>query len=343
MTTIRDIATAAGVSIGTVSNYLNDPKLVAEDTRLKIATKIKELDYHPSAAARSLKSRQTFRIGLVPIISSEEMHSSEPGDNAFLELLAGLNTIAAENGYDILISGATNNAQELKTYERLIGENQVDGLVIMGIRSQDERLQFLTDKKFPFVAYGRSNIDIEYPYVDVDGAAGMAMAIQYLVELGHKQIAYITPPEGLMCTYQRWEGFVHGMEENNLPINKDYVIEGGFNQRGGQISTHLLMDLRDPPTAIIAANDVCAFGSMRALQMRGKQVGKDVSVIGFDDISLADHWQPSLTTIAQPFRKIGFSLMQSLFSVISGENQLPQSMVEPNLIVRQSTGVLNKA
>jgi LacI family transcriptional regulator len=343
MTTIRDIASAAGVSIGTVSNYLNDPQLVADETREKIKSKIRELNYHPHAAARSLKSRQTHRIGLVPIISPEDNRSSDPGDNAFLELLAGLNTLAGENGYDILLSSATNDSQEFKTYERLIGEAQVDGLVLMGIRSKDERLQFLTDKNFPFIAYGRSDVSIDYPYVDVDGAMGIEMAIRYLVELGHTKIAYITPPEGLMCTRQRWEGFLRGMQEHNLQINQEYVIEGGFTERAGQISTHLLLDLPEPPTAILTANDICAFGAMRALQTRGLQIAKDVSVIGFDDISLADHWHPALTTIAQPFRKIGFSLMQSLISVISGGQAFPQTLLEPSLVIRQSTGPnLNK-
>jgi DNA-binding LacI/PurR family transcriptional regulator len=341
MTTIRDIANAASVSIGTVSNYLNDPKLVAEETSERIRSKIKELNYHPRAAARSLKSQRTYRIGLVPIISPEDNRSPDPGDNAFLELLSGLNTIAAENGYDLLISGATNNIQELKTYERLIGEGQVDGLILMGIRSQDERLQFLINMNFPFVAYGRSDVSLDYPFVDIDGAAGISIAIHYLTELGHKKIAYITPPEGLMCTRQRWEGYVQGMEESQLPIHQDYVLEGGFNERAGQVSTHLLLDLPEPPTAILTANDICAFGAMRALQTRGLQVGKDVSVIGFDDISLSDHWRPTLTTISQPFRKIGFSLMQSLISVISGVNALPQTMLEPRLVIRQSTGSVN--
>lgn len=340
MTTIRDIASAARVSIGTVSNYLNDPDLVAEETREKIAQKIKELNYHPHAAARSLKSRFTRRIGLVPMISPEDNRSPDPGDNAFLELLAGLNTMAAENNYDILISAATTPEQELKTYERLIGEAQVDGLVIMGIHAQDERLEYLNARKFPFVAFGRSDIDLEYPYVDVDGAAGIASAIRYLVELGHKDIAYITPPNGLMCTRQRLEGYQQGMAENHLVMNEDYILEGGFNERSGQICTHLLLDLPQPPTAILTANDVCAFGVMRAVQMRGYQPGKDISVIGFDDISLADHWHPALTTLSQPFRKIGFYLMQSIFSIISGENPLPQVTVEPTLIIRRSTSEL---
>lgn len=340
MTTIREIAKTAGVSIGTVSNYLNDPSLVADETRSRIEKVVRDLDYHPKAAARSLKSRLTHRIGLVPIVSPEDNRSADPGDNAFLELLAGLNTVAAENGFDLLISAATNSSQEIKTYERIVGEAQIDGLVVMGIHAQDERLKFLKDKKFPFVAYGRSDLSMQYPFVDVDGASGIASAIDYLAKLGHSRIAYITPSPNLMCTRQRWEGFVRGMDQNRLPINNDYIIEGDFGELSGIEGTEKLMSLPLPPTAILTSNDVCAFGAIRTLQARGIQVGREVSVIGFDDISLADHWQPTLTTISQPFRKIGFYLMQSILSILSGENPNPQRMVESRLIARESTGVL---
>ena len=338
MTTIRDIAQAAGVSIGTVSNYLNDPVLVADATREKIAQVIKSLDYHPKAAARSLKSRHTHRIGLVPIISSEDNRSADPGDNAFLELLAGLNTLAGENGFDILISAATNSAQELRTYERFIGEAQVDGLVIMGIRPQDERLKFLKSKNFPFVTYGRSDLLMEYPYVDVDGASGIAEAVRYLASLGHKRIAYITPPEDLMCANQRWQGFVRGMKAAGLKIHNPFIVKGDFNEAAGFNGANILLDLPEPPTAILTANDVCAFGAMRALQNRQLTVGKEVSVIGFDDIALAQHWQPGLTSISQPVREIGFFLMQSLFSILTTEDAMPQTVLEAKLIVRQTTG-----
>jgi DNA-binding LacI/PurR family transcriptional regulator len=234
MTTIRDIAQAAGVSIGTVSNYLNDPAMVAEETRDRIAAVVRELDYHPRAAARSLKSRQTHRIGLVPIISTvDDNRSNDPGDNAFLELLAGLNTLATQNGFDILISGATNYEQELKTYDRFVGEAQVDGLIIMGIHPQDERLKILKAKNFPFVAYGRSDLDFAYPFVDVDGATGIVEAIHHLAELGHRRIAYITPPADLMCASQRFDGFVKGMKEVSLGLREEYVIHGEFNEAAG--------------------------------------------------------------------------------------------------------------
>lgn len=338
MPTIRDIAQAAGVSIGTVSNFLNDPALVAEDTRERIERVIRELDYHPKAAARSLKSRATRRIGLVPIVSPDDNRSADPGDNAFLELLAGINTVAAEKGFDVLISAATEVGEELDTYKRVVGEAQVDGLMVMGIRPQDERLRFLRSKRFPFVAFGRSDLLVPYAYVDVDGAASIAAAIDHLAALGHRRVAYITPSPSLMCTRQRWEGFERGMERNELSIEDAYLIPGDFGERSGVAGVERLMALPDPPTAILTSNDVCAFGAMRALQAQGLRVGEDVSVVGFDDISLADHWQPPLTTIAQPFRAIGFLLMQALLSVLAGEHANPQRIVDAKLVVRASTG-----
>ena len=338
MTTIRDIVKEAGVSLGTVSNYLNDPNSVSEATREKLARIIKELDYHPKAAARSLKSKLTRRIGLVPMISSQDNRSTDPGDNAFLELLAGLNTVAAENGFDVLISAATNPDGELKTYERLVGEGQVDGFVVMGIRERDKRLSLLKSKKIPFVSYGRSDVFPDYSYVDVDGNLGIVTAIQYLVSLGHTRIAYITPPAGLMCQKQRWEGFVQGMQDHQLDIREEYMITGDFSENVGYMLGSRLLELQEPPTAILTSNDVCAFGVLRAAQRHNLLPGKDVSVIGFDDIALARHWQPSLTTISQPFRTIGFSLMQSLLSMFADETSKPQVLLEPQLIVRQSTG-----
>ena len=340
MTTIRDIVKAASVSLGTVSNYLNDPNSVSETTREKLARIIEELDYHPKAAARSLKSKFTRRIGLVPMISSHDNRSSDPGDNAFLELLAGINTVAAENGFDVLISAATSPAAEIKTYERLVGEGQVDGFVIMGIKQKDKRLSFLKSKKVPFVSYGRSNGFPDSSFVDVDGSRGIINAISYLVSLGHTKIAYITPPTGLMCQKQRWDGYVQGMQEHQLPIADEYVLSGDFSENGGYMMGNRLFTLQDPPTAVLTSNDVCAFGVMRAAQQNQLLPGKDVSVIGFDDIALARHWQPALTTISQPFRAIGFSLMQSLLSMFADEKARPQVLLEPQLIVRQSTGVV---
>lgn len=338
--TIRDIARRAGVSVGTISNYINTPEIVSEKTREAIRQAIDELGYHPRAAARSLKSNQTRRLGIVPLISPEENRSMEPSDNAFLEFLAAVNTTAAENGYGVLLQAATSADNELPIYQRLVGERQVDGLILMGTRPQDARIDFLVERKFPFITFGRSNENPNHAFVDVDGAKGMAYAVEHLVQLGHHRIGYIAPPQGLMCSLHRWEGFRQAMSKHGLPIEEQWVVESGFTEQSGQVAMHLLLDLSLPPTAVITSNDLCAFGAMRTLQVRGLLPGRDVSIVGYDDIRLASQWHPALTTISQPFRRLGFIATQNLIDMISGKQVNKQVILEPKLIVRGSSGRL---
>jgi DNA-binding LacI/PurR family transcriptional regulator len=337
--TIRDIAKRAGVSVGTVSNYLNNPELLADNTRREIQQAIEALGYFPSAAARSLKSRSTSRIGMVPLISPEDNRSMEPSDITFLDFLSAVNTTAAENGFALLLSTAISETDELPMYKRMVGERQIDGLILTGVRSHDPRVDFLLGQEFPFVAYGRTR-SAEHPYVDVDGADGMRQAVDHLVALGHERIAYISPPPGLMCNEQRWEGFAAAMQSHSLPIDPNLVVDGDFLERTGQIAMHLFLDLPQPPTAVIASNDICAFGILTALQKRGLVGGRDVSVVGFDDSRMAARWTPSLTTVAQPFREIGFLVTKMLIEMIGGEPQDTQRVLKPRLIERESTSAL---
>ncbi len=342
MATIRDIAKKANVSVGTISNYLNNPDIVAENTREIIKKTIEELDYHPKAAARSLKSKFNRRIGLVPLISIEDNHSLDPGDTAFLEFLSAINTAAAENSFDVLLSTAIASTLELSIYERLIGEAQVDGVILMGIRIDDPRVRLLHDLHFPFITYGQTTCSFDYSYIDVDGSSGIYAAVKYLYELGHRQIAYMEPPNDLMLSFQRWAGFKQASMDFNIDVNEDYIVRCGFNEYNGQIAMNKLLNLPHPPTAVLAPNDLAAFGAMRALQSRGLAAGEDISIIGFDDIKLAAHWYPSLTTISQPFRRIGFEIVKSLIGLITGKQKHYQSIIQPQLIIRQSTGPVAK-
>ena len=184
--TIKEVAKRAGVSVGTVSNYLNTPDKVAEKSREAIRKAIENVGYHPRAAARSLKSNHTHRIGLVPIISLEDNLSLEPSDNAFLEFLAAVNAAAAENGYGVLLHAATSQTKVLPIYKKLVGEREVDGLLLMGTQPIDIRVNYLIDQHFPFVSFGRTENSQNHPFVDVDGALGMSDAVAHLAELGHQ-------------------------------------------------------------------------------------------------------------------------------------------------------------
>ncbi len=337
MPTIRDIARQAGVSVGTVSNYLNNPDIVAEKSRQPIEDAIRILGYHPHAAARSLKSNQTNRIGLVPLISPEHNRSMEPGDLAFLEFLSAINTRAAELGYAVLMQAATRPEDELHIYQRLIGERQVDGLVLMGLQARDPRVMFLLEHKFPFVTFGRSGISA-HAFVDADNPGGIAQALEHLAGLGHQRIAMITPPAHLRCSADRKAGYLDNLNRLGLPFEPDWLVEGDFSEQAGQIAMHLLLDLPHPPSAVITANDFCAFGVLRALTHRGLQAGRDFSVVGFDDIRLASHWNPALTTIRQPFRQMGMQAVEALVSRINGSSELMHRICKTELVIRSTTG-----
>jgi DNA-binding LacI/PurR family transcriptional regulator len=338
MPTIIDIAKRTGVSVGTISNYLNNPKVVSETTQIKIKMAIEELGYQPRAAARTLKSKLTRQIGFIPQISPEENRDIRSSDNVLLDFLGAINTILTENNYSLLMHGAITQAEEIQIYQKLIGEKQVDGVILMGTRVNDPRIRYLLEKNFPFVSFGRTNTTKDYSFVDVDGEKGIALAVEHLIQLGHTRIGYIAPPGDLMCAEHRWRGYCAAMSEHHLRIDEEIIIEGGFTENAGMAAMNVLLDRPNPPTAVITCNDLCAFGAMHTLQSRGLEAGDDCSIVGFDNIRLSAHWQPALTTIDQPIRQVGFQVAGKMLSLIAKKEFIHQSIIAPELIVRQSTG-----
>ena len=323
MSTIKDIAKTAQVSIGTVSNYFNNPDLLSRETYEKIRVIIEELNFHPHSAARSLKSQHTKKIGIIPVISPQDNFGAIPSDNVFLDFLSAINTVAAERGYGVLLDAVLSDQPEIEKYQQLIGEKQVDGFLLLGTRIHEPRIEFLLQEGFPFVCFGRAEVAQPYPFVDVDGAKGIAEAVSYLSSIGHKKIGFIKPPEDLMCSKIRLEGFLNSMEEFNCTIDKQVIVEGGFSEESGKRAMELILNNNDRPSAIFTPNDLSAFGAMRAMQLRSIQPGQDISIIGFDDIRLSSFWHPSLTTISQPIRHIGLLAANALLDVLQGSQEIP--------------------
>jgi DNA-binding LacI/PurR family transcriptional regulator len=337
MATIRDIARTAGVSVGTISNYLNNPELLADATRDRIQAAIDELGYYPKAAARALKSQLSKRVGIVPDTPSDINGEGDPGDAAFQEFLSAVNLVAAQHDFSLLLQASIDGQKELEIYRKLVGEGQVDGMLLLGTTPNDFRVKFLMEKNFPFVTFGRTSIPEHEQWVDIDGIMGMELAVDHLVSLGHQKIAWIPTPNDLFCYQHRQEGFRETMQKHGLSENPQYIVPGGFREVHGQVAMHLLLDLPQPPTAVITGNDFSAFGAMSAITQRGLQVGYDISVIGFDDIRMSAHWTPSLTTVKQSMRQIGAASMELLLEAIHGKT-IQHRLLKPELVVRRSTG-----
>lgn len=333
--TLKDIARQVGVSITTVSRALGGYDDVAEETKQRILQMAREMGYRPHTIAQSLRRQRTNTVGL--IIPTAGPRFSDP---YFTEILTGIGNEAAEHEFDLLVSTRAPGTQEQEAYERMAGSRRVDGLLVIRTRRHDERITYLVERGFPFVAFGRSDLDLDFPYVDVDGTKGLDEATQYLIDLGHRRVAYISAPPNLMFAHYRLTGYKKALERSGLPVREEWIAIGRLTQEDGYREGLRLLDLEPAPTAIIAANDLMALGVISAAQERGLIVGRDLAVVGFDDTPLAEHSHPSLTTVHQPIYDIGKMICCMLIQLIeNGDPVQRQVMLEPTLVIRESSGV----
>jgi LacI family transcriptional regulator len=332
--TIKDIAKRVGLSVTTVSRALNDFDDVSAETKELIRRTADEMGYVPNSLAQRFQKRKTDTIGL--ILPTFGPRFSDP---YFSELLAGIGNKAAHQGYDLLVSTRAPGDEELLAYRQMVQGHRVDGLVVVRTRQHDERIEYLRSVKFPFVAFGRVEGELDFPFVDEDGAYGMRLVADHLVSLGHQRIACIASPPELTFSQYRLDGLRSRLQELNAPLDSSLVRIGDLTQRSGHEQAAELLELPKPPTAIVAFNDLMAFGAISAVQDRGLVVGSDISITGFDNIPMSAHSHPPLTTIDQPIYQIGSMVCEILVQCVRGETlEQKQVLLRPELNIRGSSG-----
>jgi len=337
--TLKDIAQRVGKSVTTVSRALHDFDDVSQETKAEVRQIAEELGYIPNIHAQRLQKQSTDTIGFI-------MPTFGPrfADPFFSEFLAGIGNQAANLGFDLLVSTRPPGTMELQAYEKNVRSPRVDGFIIVRTRQQDQRIKFLSQMNIPFVAFGRMLDHNDYAYVDEDGEYGMQLITCHLADLGHKRIGYLDAPPEFMFGHYRRQGFLAGLKDNNLEVDESLIVTGDLTQRAGyQLGTDLLT-MEDPPTAIVACNDLMALGAISAAQHLGMEVGEDIAITGFDNIPLAEHCHPPLTTVHQPIYQIGEMVCEMLIKQIRGEAlEQDQIILQPSLMVRQSSiGTNNK-
>ncbi len=325
--TIRDVAKRLKLSITTVSRALDGYDDVAEETRERVIRAAREMGYAPSRAARQLRRKRADAIGYI-------LPTSKPrfADPFFSEFIAGLGDEAAMHNLDLLVStAAPGEAAERQMYERWTQSRRVDGIVLSRMRLKDWRVKYLAEANFPFVVLGRTNLTIDFPHIEVDGRSGFKALVSHLVERGHRHIAFIGAPTDLVLQVDRFAGYREGLEVAGLPFDESLVAEGNLTRIGGYDAARRLLALTNPPTAIVAVNDLTAIGAMRAARERGLMVGRDLAVAGYDGIEDAEHTQP-VYDIARR--------LVSMLLALSADEPLSERhvLMQPELIVRGSTG-----
>jgi LacI family transcriptional regulator len=335
--TLRDVAREAGVHTSTASRALNQETraVVNPQTVDKVLAAARRLDYTPNPLARGLRTNRTMTVGIViPDIENP----------LFGPIIAGAENELGDEGYSLLIADAERSdpASAAAIIDTLV-ERRVDGLILATAARSDETIAALVRRNIPAVLVNRTTDRIPFPSIAGDDQAGIGLAVEHVVGLGHRDIGHIAGPLHLSTGMGRYQAFLSWMQSLGLEVRPDGIEEATwFQVEPGYLAASALLDRRPDLTAIVAANDLLALGAYRAVRERGKEVGIDVSITGYNDMPLLDLMQPPLTSVKVPYRQMGSEAAAMLLSLLSdggdSRRDRPVSVrLVPTLSVREST------
>ncbi|MCF2904983.1 substrate-binding domain-containing protein [Octadecabacter sp. CECT 8868] len=336
---LKVLAAHLGLTVPTVSRALNGYADISPATRERVRRAADELGYRPNQNARRLSIGNPETVGyLMPRIGQS---IAQP---FVAQLLQGLGEALGKRHWDLLVSHAESASDELAQIEKLTRSGRVSGLVISRPLRNDPRLQLLQDLKFPFVVHGRTGSSTDYAWYDVDGEDAFVTSVNHLVGLGHSRIAFVGSPLQFQFAQDRLIGYERGMVVNGLTVDKDLIQIAEFSDDGGEAATNILLDLPQPPTAIVCVSDTMALGALAAIRGRGLRPGVHVSVIGYDGLQFGNHSNPPLTTMAQPQAHAGRRLGDMLMAIIDGDKPSKhQELQRAQLLRRMTDGPMHTA
>jgi DNA-binding LacI/PurR family transcriptional regulator len=333
--TLKEVAAYAGVSYQTVSKVLNGQPQVSSETEQRIREAVRELGYRPNQIARNMRANRSHMIGYswVPTAPNQANHILD-------QFLSSMVLEAEAAGYHLLPFPFREGEDLVDAYRELIETGRVDGFVLSSINYDDPRITFLLERQFPFVAFGRSNPELDFPYVDIHGADGLCQAMEHLISEGHRQIAAIAWPEASRVGNDRLRGYFDSMQTHGLEIRPEWIERGEGTFEFGLAAASRLFQLpaAQRPTAVVALNDTQAIGALHAARPLGLEVGRDISVIGFDDAPMSQYLLPPLTSVRQPIREAGRKCVEILVALLKEQQPAErQVLLQPQLVLRAST------
>jgi DNA-binding LacI/PurR family transcriptional regulator len=327
--TIEDVARLAGVSIATVSRVVNGKSPVVPETAQRVMEAIRALNYVPRAAARILASKRTDTLGLiVPEISGE----------FFAPMLRGIEAAAGEAGFDLLVH--TTAYKKPNTRRHTLGEHNTDGLLVFTGSMEQAELERLQSIGFPVVFLHQTAPEgMNIPVVTVENKKGALLAVEHLIEAhGCRRILYLNGPDDNEDAGWRERGYRLALEKHGLPFDPALLAPGNFSSRRAEQTVREALANGLDFDAIFSGDDLAAVGAMSALREAGKRVPEDVKVIGFDDIPLARHLTPPLTTVHAPTEEVGRTATNLLVRLIRRESVEREILLATELTIRQSCG-----
>lgn len=333
MVTIKDVAKLANVNPSTVSRVIADSPRISDKTKQEVREAMNQLGYHPNLIARSLVNKSANAIGII-MPSSPEKAFQNP---FFAEVLGGISNLAHQKQYSLYLSTGKTEKEIYSAVVNMVQGRRVDGIILLYSRVNDKIVTYLQELEFPFVIIGKPyKKEDTIIYVDNDNLGAANEVTSFLISRGHRRIGFIGGSLDLIVTIDRLNGYKTALQNNNIPINDDYIIHKEFHKDGGKEAIVELMSLKEPPTALIVTDDLIGFGVLSALRDMGINVPNDISVISFNNIMLTELTNPPLSSVDIHIYQLGYQAATSLIGLISKSAIAKKIIIPHKLILRES-------
>ena len=332
MPNIREVARKAGVSVATVSRVLNHPERVSPKTKDHIDQVIKEMDFSPNAFARSLNLKRSNSIALIiPDIQNPQN----------MEIARGVEMVAHEKGYNILLCNTEKDVQKERDYIRMLMEKKIDGIILAFTLLHQDDFDEIKKKNIPLILFGQNILNENISSVYSDFKEGAFLAVSHLIQLGFEKIAYICGESDQLENRDKTLGYTEALLSSGLKVTKDLIIQGNDDISSGYLAALKIMKSKTLPDAVFVANDLMAIGAIDAFRTEGVRIPEEISIIGYDNIRMASLIEPKLTTVSWPVYKMGLISARIIIDEIEKEDEaiVTQNIfLSPKLKIRKSCG-----
>ena len=330
---IKAVAKRAKVSTATVSRTMNGSAKVSPETAERVRQAIEALNFYPDTNARALGSGRSSLYGLI---------ISDITNPFFPELVKSFEDIAVLHGQEVLIANTNYDPERMKICVRRMLQRKVDGVAIMTSEMDEGLIEDFSRRHIPLVFLDTGTVAPGVSCVRIDYSAGIDLAVNYLLQLGHQRIAFISGPMRLSSARMRYKAFMESTARDHLGDNTELIQEGNHRVDGGHDAMQRILASGVRPTAVMASNDLTAIGAMGAIAEAGLRVPEDISVVGYDNIQLSAFTMPPLTTVGLPRAEIANAAFHALLNAMQSDAPKPvageEHTVLPTLVIRKSTG-----
>jgi LacI family transcriptional regulator, repressor for deo operon, udp, cdd, tsx, nupC, and nupG len=327
ITTIKDVAVKAGVSVATISRVINKSNSVKEETKQLVLDVIKEMNYEPNSMGRNLRTQKTKMILVIINSLSNDFHA---------KVIRGIEHVGGLNNYNVMIVTTYNDKNKEKVYLELLKNKQVDGAIFTSTTLSNAEMQKLGED-YKILQCGEYIDDINVPYVSIDNYLAAYDATKYLISMNKKNILYVSVNNKYISTTLRLKGYRQALLDNGFKVNKNNIIKCDYGFKKAYSSMNVILKAGNIPDAVFAISDRMAAGIIKSVIDNGYRVPEDIVVMGFDNINLTKMYNPSISTVSQLRFNLGSIACQKLITIIDGEEFENKTIIKHKLVLRDST------